>query len=342
MSEEKRMTIRKAIQDYLNFHEMNKDSQKTIDNYRFLLARFADWLSDAGVTYVDELTISHVRAWIIHLQKSPARRREKLNDRTVHEYAVYTHGFCRWLEMEELLLKPITTRFTYPRYEKKFIPTFTQEDVEKLLAVCETSGRFTPKVRKALTARNRAIVSVLIDTGIRRKELAGLRLCDIDRDMRVLLVHRKGNKWQQVPISYDGFKPLHEYLTKHRPVLAALEGRTITRKDDAVFLSYNGKPFSTAGVSHLFEALRRRAGVEGKRVSPHQCRRYMATTQLAAGRSPLDVQRQMGHTTLTMTNEYASLDVQHLKRSHEMYSPLRAKQGGADKSGLGTGYWEEE
>jgi len=47
----------------------------------------------------------------------------------------------------------------------------------------------------------------------------------------------------------------------------------------------------------------------GKRVSVHNCFRYMATTQLANGRSPFDVQRQMGHTTLTMTNHYASLNV---------------------------------
>jgi len=51
----------------------------------------------------------------------------------------------------------------------------------------------------------------------------------------------------------------------------------------------------------------------------------MATTQLRMGRSPLDVQRQMGHTTLDMTNEYASLTVDILRQSHEMYSPLRAK-----------------
>jgi len=68
----------------------------------------------------------------------------------------------------------------------------------------------------------------------------------------------------------------------------------------------------------------------------------MATMQLAAGRSPLDVQRQMGHTTLTMTNHYASLSVDQLKRSHEMYSLLRAKQEGVNKQGLGTGYWEAE
>src|SRR5260370_2106804 len=72
----------------------------------------------------------------------------------------------------------------------------------------------------------------------------------------------------------------------------------------------------------LFKRLKKRTEIKGKRVSPHQCRRYMATTQLASGRSPLDVQRQMGHTTLKMTNHYASLNLQQLKRSHEMHSPL--------------------
>lgn len=58
------------------------------------------------------------------------------------------------------------------------------------------------------------------------------------------------------------------------------------------------------------------------------------------GGSPLDVQRQMGHTTLTMMNHYASLTTQHLKRSHERHLPLRADAGGSSEV-LGQGYWEE-
>jgi site-specific recombinase XerD len=65
----------------------------------------------------------------------------------------------------------------------------------------------------------------------------------------------------------------------------------------------------------------------------------MATTQLAMGRSPLDVQRQMGHTTLTMTNHYASLTVEHLRQSHEKYSPLRAKDVLGDED-IGGNYWD--
>lgn len=88
---------------------------------------------------------------------------------------------------------------------------------------------------------------------------------------------------------------------KHRSYLAKLGGRTIARKDDAVFLTAHGEPMTPDTLSLFFKRLKRRTGINDKKVSAHNCRRYMATTQLAAGRSPLDVQRQMGHTTLKMT-----------------------------------------
>lgn len=66
----------------------------------------------------------------------------------------------------------------------------------------------------------------------------------------------------------------------------------------------------------------------------------MATTQLAGGLSPLDVQRQMGHTTLHMTNKYGSLTIDHLKKPHERHSLLRADTSGSSEA-YGVGYWDE-
>ena len=57
-------------------------------------------------------------------------------------------------------------------------------------------------------------------------------------------------------ISYDGFKPLHDYLTKHRPTLHGFGGMEVARKEDAVLLSEHGRPLKAAGVSHLFEHCR--------------------------------------------------------------------------------------
>ncbi|GAC1568738.1 MAG: hypothetical protein NVS3B14_18980 [Ktedonobacteraceae bacterium] len=116
----------------------------------------------------------------------------------------------------------------------------------------------------------------------------------------------------------------------------------LARKNDPVFLNTRGGPFKARDVSDLFKFLHKRTGIDGKRVSAHNCRRYMATTQLANGRSPFDVQRQMGHTTLTLTNHYASLNVKQLQQSHDLDSPLRAKETGNDRESSGTGYWDIE
>ena len=106
------------------------------------------------------------------------------------------------------------------------------------------------------------------------------------------------------------------------------------------YLSANGEPLTQWGVSMLFKRLKKRTGIEDKRVSAHNCRRYMATTQLASGRSPLDVRRQLGHSSLKMTDHYASLTIGQLKKSHEQHSPLRIENG-ADGEVFGTGYWDK-
>ena len=333
------MKLQAAIEDFIVSRELDNCTAKTIRVYRDRLRYFSDWLHSAhNIDEVEDIQLSHLRGWISHLQKTPSPFGKKHSDESIHSYGQSLLAFCHWLESEEIILKPITPRFKLPRVEQKFIATFTPQEVDMLFAACEEGDPLKPDLRKALTSRNHAILSVLIDAGLRCSELIGLRLGDIDRDLRVLLVHRKGNKWQQVPMSREGFKALHEYLTKHRPYLLKQDGKTNSQKDDPVFLADDGKPLTVHGISMLFRRLKKRTGIEGKRVSPHNCRRYMATMQLAHGRSPLDVQRQMGHTTLVMTNRYASLTVKHLQKSHEQHSPLRMKE--LDERS-GRGYYDE-
>ncbi len=335
------MLLIKALKDFLEFHEIDNQSQYTLRNYRRFVGSFVEWLQlEHGVTDTDGLDVTHLRGWMSYLQKTPNKHGKMFKDSSIHLWGASILAFCHWLQQEGVIDESVTKRFQLPRTEQQFIPTFTVEEVQKLFDACEDCKNCAPSIRKALTARNKAILAVFIDTGIRLSELVGLRLGDVDKDLRLLVVHRKGNKWQQVPVSRDGFKFLHEYLSKYRKHLAEVGGITAARKDDAVFLTRYGEPITTYAVAHLFERLKERTGIDGKRVSPHNCRRYMATTQLAMGRSPLDVQRQMGHRTLKMTNHYASLTVEQLQKSHEQFSPLRAKDAGVGQ-GLGCGYWDE-
>lgn len=332
------MKLTDAIKGFLEVRELDNCSPKTLRTYEQRLRYFSNWLiSTHSIDCIEDLKLDHLRGWMGYLKKTPTYRNKSLSDDSIHSYGQSLLTFCRWLEEDELIEKPISSRFKLPRVEKKFIPTYTPEDIKKLLDACEDSTYNEPEIRKALTARNRAIVTLLVDCGIRISELAGLRLGDVDKNARVLLVHRKGNKWQQVPVSRDGFKPLHHYLTHHRSTLA---GNLISHRDDAVFLADNGNQLTMWGVAMLFKRLKKRTGIVGKKVSAHQCRRYMATTQLANGRSPLDVRRQLGHTSLKMTDHYASLSIEQIQKSHEQYSPLRNKMKG-DGETFGSGYWTE-
>lgn len=95
---------------------------------------------------------------------------------------------------EEKIEKSITTRFKLPLVEKKFVPTSEVEGIGKLLNACKEGDESNPPFCRALTARNKALVVLFIDSGIRLSELVGLRLGDIDRQSRMILIHRKGNK----------------------------------------------------------------------------------------------------------------------------------------------------
>ncbi len=98
-------------------------------------------------------------------------------------------------------------------------------------------------------------------------------------------------------------------MSRYRSILA---GSEVALKEDAVFLADNGQPLTIWGVSTLFKRVKKLTGITGKRVSTHNCLRYMAKTQLASDHSPLDVRRRLGHSTLKMTDHYTSLIIHQL------------------------------
>jgi hypothetical protein len=76
--------------------------------------------------------------------------------------------------------------------------------------------------------------------------------------------------------------------------------------------------------------------------APHNCLHSTATTQVASGGCPFDVQRQMGYINLTMMDSYATLKLTQLQQSHNPYSPMRTRVTEAEKESSPTGCWERE
>src|SRR5579859_7249213 len=132
------MEIQKAIHDFLEIRELDNNTPKTLRTYEQRLRYFSTWLRSAhSVVDVEELKLEHLRGWMAYLKKTPSYRDKPLSDESIHSCGQSMLAFCHWLEREEKIEKPITTRFKLPRMEKKFVPTYDSEDIQRLFDACE-------------------------------------------------------------------------------------------------------------------------------------------------------------------------------------------------------------
>jgi site-specific recombinase XerD len=144
--------------------------------------------------------------------------------------------------------------------------------------------------------RNRALLALLLDTGIRLGEVVSLKVADVSLDARQpsLTVHGKGNKWRRVPLGGSARVAVERYLTHERPTGAY------------VFIGRDGGMLSPRLVEKLLHRLGQRAGVTGMRVSPHSCRHSFAVAYLRAGGDIYRLSKILGHSGVQVTQHYLS------------------------------------
>lgn len=168
--------------------------------------------------------------------------------------------------------------------------------------------------------RNRAILWVLYDTGIRVSELCGLRLGNVDRKQGVLTVWGKGSKERRIAMGQNCQRNLFYYLDHHRPSEEELE-EWGSRGDDHIFFSETRLPLSKNGMTLLFQRLKKRAGITGKRVSPHILRHTFAIRYLINGGDPFSLQELLGHEDMATVKMYMRMNDETLQDQKRKFSP---------------------
>lgn len=151
------------------------------------------------------------------------------------------------------------------------------------------------------TRRDRAMVLAMLLAGLRRCEVLGLRLCDINPgERRLFVADGKGGVQRYVPVSPRFFGELGEYLTTERPEEARTEQVFVVLKGPR-----RGQPLSAAGLDQIVKAARSRAGVD--RLTCHQLRHTCLTRLREAGMALEALQAQAGHRSLEATRIYLHL-----------------------------------
>jgi len=214
---------------------------------------------------------------------------------TAHGYMRVLKAFLSWLSREEdyeqIVSSRLASRMEMPKVEQGVIEVFSAEQLQALLAAC---GR---ESYQRLVTRDRAILSVLVDTGIRASELCGLTLDNafLDPNDAHLKVFGKGKKWREVALGRRSLTELRRYITRYR------HGG---KDEQHVFLNRYGAPLTVWGLDQLIDRLGEWASITGVRCSPHTFRHTYAVLYLLGGGDIYSLMRLMGHTSVRVTERY--------------------------------------
>ena len=282
-------------------------SPKTISGYEMALRNFIWYCKQQDFPEVQKLTAVHVRHFLWYLASEPHRwnstsppANKQVTSTTVNGYFRALRTFFNWLEREELIIENPFRNLKPPKIDKKVIQALSPTEIERLFKVC--SGK------SALDVRNRAILSLFLDTGLRVSELANLTLDDVLDDGSILVKHGKGGKQRIVRIGTRAQKSLWRY--------------TLYRQSNSncLFINRNGEPLNLLGLKILIRRLGDRAKVK---VHPHKLRHTFAISFLRAGGDVFSLQYLLGHSTLQMTQRYLqSLNADDAANAHKKFSPL--------------------
>src|SRR5579875_802021 len=314
------MTVERAIEDYLLDHEGGNHSLKTLQWHQTALGLLKSFLEqERSITLIGEVDAPDITAWFAHMRKTPGSRGKARSERTIQTYARSARAFFHWLVHREIIQRNPFDRVTFPKVGKPLIRPIEPEEFERLLLACTPPGEVGPLADRA-AARNRAILWLLYDTGIRLSELCGLRLGDFDRKHGLLIVKGKGSKERRIALGNNCLRNLLYYLDRHRPDDEEL-AEWGSAGEDHLFLSETRLPLTKNGVTLLFARIRKRAGITDKRISPHIFRHSFAIRYLVLGNDPFSLQELLGHEDMTTVKNYMHMNDETIQSQKRKYSP---------------------
>ena len=220
--------------------------------------------------------------------------------------------FFRFLQREKVIASDPVSGVAGPKLGRH-IPSFlTVDEVFSLLEAPAATDRFW--------RRDRAIMELLYATGMRVSELVGANLEEVDRDAEMVRVRGKGNKERLVPYGRAAREALEHYLPEREALIVARVQRGREPERRALFVNGQGSRLSARSVERFLRTYGLRAGI-GVTVTPHALRHSFATHLLEMGADLRTVQELLGHVSLSTTQKYTHLNIDHLAKVYDQAHP---------------------
>ena len=316
---------------YINYiRSVRRYSDRTVSIYSDVLSDYAD---RAKVTSDDELLSalnpSDLREYQVTLIDD-----RNMSSSSVSLYMSVLSSFCRYLIKKEYLQSNPVSLVTRPRQQKRIPEFFTKEFMDIYFSSTEYAVEddaleaflqdpHTQSGKKSYEKRlARLIISILYSLGIRRSELIGLRIENVDFGRKVVKICGKGDKMREIPL----LTSLSEEILLYLKAVEALSG-SIRSLKEPLLVTYRLNPLYPMYVDRTVKSeLGNVKGITGRK-SPHVLRHSLATELLDEGSDLHSIKELLGHSSLATTQIYTHSSIAQLKTIYKQAHP-RAKNGG--------------
>jgi integrase/recombinase XerC len=287
-----------AFIDYLK--NVRNYSENTLRAYATDLGDFTAFWNDQGISdsQLEQRFHPAIRAYLYGLKG------KTLSNRSIVRRLSAIRSYLKFLQSQGFLKPDLDLGWQRFKLDKR-LPDFLSEAQAARLMDLPTGDDF-------LSTRDRAILELFYQCGLRLSEVAGLSDSSIDWNSSLLRISGKGKKVRMVPFGSIAAERLRLYLARRHEKFGLGHER--------LFLSRSGNPLSTRSISRLVVKYSSKLR-EGKSISPHKLRHSFATHMLDNGADLMAVAELLGHESVRTTQVYTHLTTSRLKKEYERAHP---------------------
>ena len=270
---------------FLDAKKIEGCSDRTLQYYRVTIQH----LLSQTITPIRKITTDEIRSYLVDYQKI-----NNCSKVTVDNVRRNISSFFSWLEEEDYILKSPMRRIHKIKTKTVVKEIISDETMEMMRDNCTE-------------LRDLAMIDLLYSTGIRVGELVNLNIANVDFEHRECIVYGKGDKERRVYFDAKAKIHLQNYLAER------------TDDNPALFVTLDAphERLKISGVEIRVRRLGRSLGLS--RIHPHKFRRTMATRAIDKGMPIEQVQKILGHSQIDTTMQYAIVNQNNVKSSHQKY-----------------------
>lgn len=243
------MTVKDTFENFIHSRQLKGVSDKTIESYRLHTVRFIEYIG--AITEMENISQKQIENFVECLY------RDKLSIASIGSYIRDTRIFLKWYEKKHTVQYK-ASEIPIPRTPKKLVHLYSPEEIAQIFKSINTGISW-------LDARNKAIIALMLDSGIRQCEVCSLERKNVHFDTAQMRVHGKGNKERYVPLGNFSIRTLQHYY------------EMCPYDSKKVFVNIHGDDLTCGAIKSMTWDLQQLLPFE---FSSHKCRHNFATNYL--------------------------------------------------------------